>query len=337
VWQTASPTSSVVEFGPVSTLGTTAGDPNASTTDHAVTITGLTAGASYGYRIVQGSTAASPTFGFSTAPGATTQPFTALVFGDSGLGTPDQMTLAQHMSQEKFDLVLHTGDVIYPNGAASYYDARFFQPYAPILTSRPIFPAIGNHDWSSQNGQPYLDAFHLPKNNPQQTELYYSFDWGNTHFVSIDTWNTFRVAGPAMNWLANDLAATTRRWKVVYMHVPLFSSGYHGDDTQLQNVLEPVLERAEVDLVLAGHDHDYERMKPIKRFSTDPNYPGIPFIVTGGGGAELRPFKANMHSETLKSENGHHYLLLTFRDSTIEGNAVRVDGSSIETFTIQHH
>ena len=200
VWQTAAPGSSRVDYG--------MGDYTASidlpdpTTEHVVTLTDLITGTEVLYRVsTDGVELASGSFRTAAAPD---QVFSFAVIGDSGTGSHDQYAVADRMVALDPDLVLHTGDVVYPDGQASGYDPFFFQPYQTLSRRAPIYPTLGNHDYHSQRGQPYLDAFYLPQNNPANTERYYSFDWGNAHFTALD-FNT----GPdakQIEWLKNDLS-----------------------------------------------------------------------------------------------------------------------------------
>lgn len=337
VWRTTQPTDTVVEYAPGSsfTAAQKAGNPAASETTHAVTITGLTAGQKYVYHILTAGQVATYPSTFGTAPDATAPSFTALVFGDSGSGNQNQYDTAMRMAKEQFDLVLHTGDVIYPAGEEKNYNPNFFVPYGPFLSSVPVFPAMGNHDLATANGQAYFDAFYVNANNPANDKRYYSFEWGDAKFISLETYSLFTTAGPHLDWLKNELASNTRRWLVVYMHVPLYSCGIHGDSTTLQNLLQPIFEQYKVDLVLQGHDHNYERMGPIKKFSNDPTWQGTPYIVTGGGGADTYPTLFT-HPTTLFRDSSNHYTLLTFFKDAIHGKVVRKDGSVAETFTINH-
>ncbi|MEZ0230799.1 MAG: metallophosphoesterase [Planctomycetota bacterium] len=337
IWRTTQPTDTVVEYAKGTTLTNTlkAGNPSASETTHLVTLTGLTAGTAYTYRILTGGQVATYPTPVSTAPDASVKTFTALVFGDSGKANQNQYDLATRMAAEKFDLVLHTGDVTYPVGAEAEYNPGYFVPYGPFIKSIPVFPAMGNHDLMTANGQAYMDAFHPNANNPANDKRYYSFEWADAKFVSIESYALFKAAGPHLDWLKNELASNTRRWLVVYMHVPLYSVGYHGDNATLQNLLQPIFEQYKVDLVLQGHDHNYERMSPVKKYSTDPNWQGVPFIVTGGGGADIYPTITN-HTQTVYKEAMNHYTLLTFFNDAIRGKVIRKDGTTAEAFTINH-
>ncbi len=118
-------------------------------------------------------------------------------------------------------------------------------------------------------GAPFRDVFALPGNGAEQ---WYSYDWGRIHFVAIDTEADYATQA---EWLDRDLAASTLPWKIVYMHRPPYSSGNHGSDMPLRRLLAPIFEKHDVQLVLAGHDHDFERTKP---------QGGVAYVVTGGGG-----------------------------------------------------
>ncbi len=208
--------------------------------------------------------------GFRTAPPATsTEPVRFLAFGDSGGGGADQYALRDEMFDFPFDLMIHTGDVAYEDGTLQQYEDNVFGVYADLFKNIPFFPAAGNHDYGTQNGTPFRDVFALPGGGAEQ---WYSYDWGRIHFAALDTEADYATQAA---WLDADLAASPLPWKIVYLHRPPYSSGNHGSDTSLRRLLAPVLERHHVQLVLAGHDHHYERTTPQN---------GVTYVVTGGGG-----------------------------------------------------
>src|SRR6185436_2948242 len=135
------------------------------------------------------------------------------------------------------------------------------------------------------------------------------FDYGPVHFVSLDTETAF--LDPARRqaqiaWLQADLAATTREWKVFFFHRPPYSTGAeHGSDLTIRNTFGPIFEQYGVQLVLNGHDHDYERTVPI-RTSADPSLQAVTYIVTGGGGAP--PYSVGTSSWTAFSRSATHYV-----------------------------
>jgi 3',5'-cyclic AMP phosphodiesterase CpdA len=222
------------------------------------------------------------------------------------------------------DFVLHTGDVIYPAGQADGYDPFFFQIYRTLLWRAPMFPTLGNHDYGTVGGQPYLDAFYLPHNNPTNSERYYSFDWGSAHFVALD-FND----GPSpaqLDWLQADLAATAQPWKFVFYHQAIYSSGPHGYEPYLigkRAVLAPIFEAHHVDVVFNGHDHDYERTQSIN---------GVVYVVSGGGGASL--YNVTPQSFSAYAEKTYHAVVVDVDGCTLNLQAVKPDGVVFDTLAL---
>jgi predicted phosphodiesterase len=321
VWQTAAPGSSRVDYG---VGGYTASiDLPDLTTEHVVTLTGLITGTEVIYRVsTDGVELASGSFRTAAAPD---QVFSFAVIGDSGTGSRDQYAVADRMVALDPDLVLHTGDVVYPNGQAAGYDPFFFQPYQTLAKRAPIYPVLGNHDYHSQRGQPYLDAFYLPQNNPANTERYYSFDWGSAHFTALD-FNT----GPdakQIEWLKNDLASTDKPWKFVFYHQAIYSSGPHGYENWAEakrNLLAPIFEQNKVDVVFNGHDHDYERTQPIN---------GVVYIVSGGGGGPLYQVKPQAFSAY--AETTYHTVFVTLGGCTLIVQAIKPDGTVFDATLLE--
>ena len=272
VWQTSSAGDSVVDYGE-SGYTQTIGDP-ALVMTHVITVTGLTAGTTYPYRISTGGAVLhEATFSTAPDPGGA---FSFVVIGDSGTGYQAQYDVAARMLALDPDVMLHTGDVIYPAGEAQNYNAKFFTPYRDLVDHIPVFPSLGNHDYIAPDGQPYLEAFYLPGG-----ERYYSFDWGDAHFVVLDSTPPRYKDGPMLQWLQSDLAASTARWTFVFFHHAMFTVGPHVNDPTLPDMratLAPIFSQHGVDIVFNGHDHDYERSHPQN---------GVIYIVSGGGGASL--------------------------------------------------
>jgi predicted MPP superfamily phosphohydrolase len=247
------------------------------------TVDKLEPGTTYCYQLADDTGALTNATGFKTAPAAdSTEPVRFLAFGDSGGGGSDQYALLDQMYTVPFDLMIHTGDLAYDTGTIGQYEDNVFGVYADLFRNIPFFPASGNHDYKTMSGAPFRDVFNLPNQNG---EKWYSYDYGRVHFVALDTEADYSAQ---MKWLEVDLAATTLPWKVIYMHKPPYSSGLHGSDTTLRNKLGPIAEKYGVQLVLAGHDHDYERIKPQN---------GIQYIVTGGGGVGTRSVGTSSFTE----------------------------------------
>ncbi|MCO5168336.1 MAG: metallophosphoesterase family protein [Planctomycetes bacterium] len=339
-WRTEADTDSVIEWGPTPLLGQVAGNPGARAKSHDVEIVGLQPGTTYHYRVSSGGRPVTARGTFTTAPASNVADFTFLAFGDSGTASPEQLALGRRMATEQADFAIHTGDVIYPYGALANpvgeYNERFFRPYEDFLDRLPMFPVIGNHDLIALLGQPFKDVFHLPDNGSSiAKELYFSFEWGDAKFIALETTGLFLVpVGDHARWLQQEIQSNTKKWLIVYMHIPLYSCGSHGDNVVLQHVLGPQFENGKVDLVIAGHDHNYERTRPIKQFNRDPSYPGLVHVITGGGGAGLRG--VNPNSRTAVAVRAHHYMKFRVQGDEIHGEAIDLNGQVIDAFTVQN-
>jgi hypothetical protein len=281
-WRTDAPSNSRVRYGTDPANLTDFADHTTVTTEHEVTVSGLTPNTPYYYAI---GTTTQPLAGgdtnhvFRTAPATgTAQPTHIWVIGDAG--TADANARAVHDAYLSFTGTRHTniwlmlGDNAYVDGTDSEYQAAVFDMYPTLLRQTVLWPTLGNHDGQSadstaQSG-PYYDIFTLPTQGEagglaSGTEAYYSFDYGNIHFIVLDSFDTDRSPNGAMlTWLQNDLAATTQQWIIAYWHHPPYSKGSHDSDTEaeLRDMREnalPILEAGGVDLVLSGHSHSYER------------------------------------------------------------------------------
>ncbi len=317
-WMSEEAGAGFVRYGETSELEHERGDGRTGKR-HAVTLSGLRPGSRYYYRVA----GAQKTASFRTAPGEPDSGFTFAVVGDSGTGSKAQRAVADLMERMQPDLILHTGDVVYPKGDDADYDPKFFAPYRRIIGGVPVFPSLGNHDVETKNGAPYLDNFHLPHNEHEDTGRYYSFDWGNAHFVALDSELYYDDGGgdPERQkaWLDRDLGQTRQSWKFVFFHRPPYSSSEHGSDLVVREDLEPILARHGVDVVFSGHDHDYERTVQIK---------GVIYVVTGGGGKDL--YEAGESEWTAFSKSVHHAVRVRvdgdrLRLEAVEPNDVVVD------------
>lgn len=283
-WRTAYETNSVVYFGTSQDPATwTEINLGTSTTEHEVNITGLEPATAYYYSANNSAPVVNADYGeiFYTAPSpGSAGPIRVWALGDSG--TADANATAVRNAYYNFaptdytDLLLMLGDNAYNNGLDSEYQAAVFDMYPDILRQAVLWPTIGNHDTASSTVHnpeyPYFKMFTLPTNGeagglPSGVENYYSFDYGNIHFVCLDSMTSSRQPGSAMlSWLDQDLAANTLPWVIAFWHHPPYSKGSHDSDNNAEiqmiemrsNVL-PILDAYNVDLVLAGHSHSYER------------------------------------------------------------------------------
>ncbi len=222
--------------------------------------------------------------------------FRFLAFGDSGDGEGPQWLIARALARFQPDLIIHTGDLIYPDGAVDDYPANFFRPYAELLRHVPFYPCLGNHDARTERGRPMLDTFALPRNGPAgiEPEREYWFDFGDVRFVALDSNETLpNLQDKIAPWLDQVLADAADRWKIVFFHEPIFTHSKHDTAEKLRLAIAPVLDRRHADLVICGHNHLYERTYPIRDGRLAADGDGTIYITSGAGGAGLYKKKPN--------------------------------------------
>ncbi|MBI2927274.1 MAG: fibronectin type III domain-containing protein [Verrucomicrobia bacterium] len=251
------------------------------TTEHVAAISNLQPDTKYFYEVgtLNGWFPAGPADFFVTSPlPGTAKPTRVWVVGDSGSGDANAEAVRDgyllFTGSRQPDLWLMLGDNADENGTDAEYQAAVFELYPTVLRNTMLWPALGNRDTANSANPPptlpYFNVFTLPANGeaggaPSATERYYSFDYANIHFICLDSISSDGGLGsPMLTWLQNDLTTTTQEWIIAFWHHPPYSKGEHDSDLEIElvqmreNVL-PVLENHGVDLVLAGHNHGYER------------------------------------------------------------------------------
>ena len=203
-------------------------------------------------------------------------------------------TVAAGLAQDPEAVVLALGDLTYPNGAKK----EFTDCYAPTWGrfKDRTWPAPGNHEYYTPGAKPYFEWW-----GARAGRGYYSFELGTWHIISLDSNLAPAQHAAQLDWLRADLAAHPARCTLAYWHHPLYSSGGHGSIPKMRDAWQ-LLYAAGVELVLSGHDHDYERFAPQDADGRlDPTH-GIRQFVVGTGGAYPTPFLLTVaHSEVRDS------------------------------------
>lgn len=312
-WRSSQSVVGRVRYGTTSTNLDQFTDEATAQTNHVVRLTGLTPHTRYYYSVgsatdaltpeaadttsvrtaaytIPAPTAADYTFRTSPTPGTATNT-RIWVVGDCGRGSATQASgrdaYYNWMGSRVPDLNLQLGDNAYNSGTDSEYQTGYFAMYPTIFRKMPQWSTLGNHDANNTTpsgggpySYPYFDMFTFPTAGEaggvaSGTEHYYSFDYGNIHFICLDSNSSTRTVdnpattgvnedGPMATWLRQDLASTTRTWIIAFFHHPPYSKGSHDSDTeaamvQMRTNFNPILETGGVDLVLCGHSHNYER------------------------------------------------------------------------------
>ncbi len=311
-WRTDVATDSRVNFGLTIAANTTTTDDATSTTEHRVKLTGLSPKTTYYYTI--GSTSSvllgpDSLLHFTTAPDTTIpNSFRLWAIGDFGHGNQAEadvrdsyLRLAE--KEKPADLWLWLGDNAYSDGTDAEFQTKVFDStfgYGNIFWNLPFASTSGNHDYNSicpwqptfcnenpeNHSGPYLDIIDPPIHGelggvPSNRKLFYSFDYGDAHFVSLNSelgslvssynWlglfnSDTSFTSPMLDWLKADLAATTKKWKIVLWHQTPYSGQDNFTDDGVQQFcvasrvhFNPIIEKFGVDLVLVSHDHNYQR------------------------------------------------------------------------------
>jgi calcineurin-like phosphoesterase family protein len=192
------------------------------------------------------------------------------VLGDFGTGDRTQYQLAEQMiklhGRFKYDLVVLVGDNLYGSERPQDFRSKFEIPYKPLLDAGvKFYAALGNHDAREQR---FYKHFNMGG------RLYYTFSPKPS--IRFFAFESTYPEPEQIQWLEKELGSSNDAWKIVFFHHPLYSSGdRHGSDFRLREVLEPLFVKHNVSVVLTGHDHFYERVKPQK---------GITYFVVGAGG-----------------------------------------------------
>jgi hypothetical protein len=325
---------------------------------HETHVCGLMPDTTYYYK-VGGPGAWSEVFDIATAPmPGSTSSFRFAVSGDSRNDSVVWAGVQERIATAGVDFQLFSGDAVVLGISQAEWDG-FFGGTAMTgfnvvdsLARIPLMPANGNHDGLAVN---YLLQFALPQevdgDEFGQGEEWYSFDYGNAHFVVLnDSTSGTRISGVQAAWLEADLTSvnrTTTPWVFVMHHKPAYScSTNHGSDLEIRREWQPIYDRFNVDMVFNGHDHCYERSLPVRGFqegtsngvvaATGPN--GIPvdesgtvYVVAAGAGAPLYGVDDSCN-HTHITESVVNFLVIEIEDRTMRYQAIRGDGSMLDEF-----
>lgn len=239
------------------------------------------------------------------------------VIGDTGTGDKHQLAVAKQLAATRgmfpFGFVVMVGDNIYGGNSAKDYDRKFTIPYKPLLdTGVKFYAALGNHDDPSER-------FYKPFN--MNGERYYSFKPADgVRFFALDS--TY-IDERQLKWLDDQLAASGSDWKICFFHHPPYSSGEtHGSDETLRTQLEPIFVKHGVNVVLTGHEHFYERIKPQK---------GIAYFITGSS-AKLREGNISTTELTAKGfDSGYTFMIVEIVGDDMHYQVLTDGGKTVDS------
>lgn len=253
------------------------------------------------------------------------------VIGDFGLSGKPLSDIANLVKNWNPDFIITVGDNNYPDGQAETIDENIGQYFHEFIfpyvgeygkgseTNR-FFPTLGNHDWTTNGGQPYFHYFTLPGN-----ERYYDFVWGSVHLFALNSDSRepdgVGLSSVQASWLEEKLETSSSPWKIVYMHHPPYSSSGDGSISWAQ---WPFASWG-VDAVLSGHSHVYERL----------NVDGLTYFINGLGGGERYEFDTPVVGSQIRFSADYGAMFITASPDWIYFDFITRDNIVIDTYSIQ--
>ena len=233
--------------------------------------------------------------------------------GDIAMCSRDDDEATAKLLDTMSGTVFAAGDNAYEDGTTEQYKECYAPTWGRHLERTRAVP--GNHDYQTKDAAGYKAYFGAGSAGPDG-ETWYSFDLGTWHVVMLDS-NCddvgCRKTSPQARWLTADLAASDARCTVAIWHHPRFSSGFHGNDADVGPFWE-ILHAAGADVVINGHDHDYERFAPQDPAGREDRVGGLREFVVGTGGATLRPFEETVPNSELRYEVTPGIFAMTLHD-----------------------
>lgn len=352
LWNSNIGKTAVVKYGTLNNLDKSAKGIvliDSSIVRNTVTLRGLERGKKYHYAIYSDDVllASGEEYNFITEPPENDNKFSFYAMGDIGrsvsqAGFPEITAWQIHDLEKRPHFGIGLGDIIYPDGKSEFADEYLFTPLEPIMKNIPFYPALGNHDWHVEPDENFVTEWKLPNN-----EHYYSFDYANAHFIALDTRSgeMFDTKNQLI-WFENDLkkAQGNYDWIIVYFHHNGITCSYK---QEFQEVIDmyPLFAKYNVDLVLNGHAHTYERLMPfdkngdvITRFNKPTDtYPeitdGFIQITTGAGGILRKGWVPNLEKcgKNIVAAYAHtgHFSLINIDGKKLELKAISSMGAMV--------
>jgi len=263
--------------------------------------------------------------------------------GDCGDNSVNQRhvkeQLLKYLGPEELTAWILLGDNAYQDGTDSEFQSKFFNIYKnDLLKKYPMYPAPGNHDYhdtdmtanfaQETHQTAYYQNFSMPTEGeaggvPSHTQAFYSFDIGNIHFLSLDSYGKedksyrlYDTIGPQVQWIKKDLAANKNKgWVVAFWHHPPYTMGSHNSDKEdeLVKIRENfigIIERAGVDVVLNGHSHGYERSRLMKgHYGMEKTFDAAKHNLSSSSGRNDGSKNSAPYKKTAKNDKGTVYVL----------------------------
>lgn len=334
-------------------------DDGSTTYIHEATLTGLTPNTKYEYRVGYGTDRRSDWYRLETA-GASV--YDVLIYPDSQSGDYSQweeIVKSSALRNPRTALYISMGDLV-DNGEHAYQWRTWLNSIKPLSANVPLATTLGNHemytlDWKMREPYAYLNYFAVPPNgNETFNRRYYSYDFGDVHYVVLDTMlyesnheDNHDTHHPDLydvqvQWLRQDLMANTKKWTVVLMHRDPFQYAFDRSGVNRavgfddEGVLfMPIFDEFNVDLVLSAHLHSYRNRGHVRNFDRDLS--GPLYILTGIAGDARRP-KWKQHPLDVyvaPDRDKNNYMTMTVTPNKLIVKAFLPDGTQLDESVIE--
>jgi predicted phosphodiesterase len=245
--------------------------------------------------------------------------FTFFAYGDTRTNPRAHARIATAMLSEarrlnQYTFVLHTGDFARSGSDEERTAQQFFRPAAELLARISLVPVRGNHENPTDLYRRYFPPqLGVEAIDPDDRCI----DYGSVRIIVMNKYAAREDFRARLEWVARKLAEASDKWRILSLHEPMYTSGKHGSATQTRAALEPVLVAGKAHAVIGGHDHNYERTRPIK---------GVTHFTAGGGGAPLRGASSRGRGEwSVRFEPRYHFLALTVSPQRLAIRAIGLD------------
>jgi hypothetical protein len=222
--------------------------------------------------------------------------------------------------------VFTMGDHAYPNGSSGSYEKCYNLSWGRHKARTR--PSIGNHDTRTRDGRPYYDYFGEAA-GPRGVG-YYSYKLGAWHIIALNSSISMSSKSKQLKWLRQNLAENPSTCTLAYWHIPMFSSGGHGNHEKLLLQTWQILYEAGVDVVVGGHDHNYERFAPQDPEGNPDPQRGIRQFVVGTGGAGVYAFKDLAENSEVRQNKSYGVIKFTLRPGNYDWEFVTARGEPFE-------
>ena len=219
--------------------------------------------------------------------------------------------------------IIANGDLVAKGGSEENWDTQYFSPTASVINHIPFLSAVGDHESDNVDGDNAKLFTHYLYPHKNNSELWFSYDIGNSHFIFLDWRHPNNQA--MIDWFKNDVAGSNKKWKFVTLHRSPYNFGGHHVSWG-KNIWPNLFQKYHIDVVFAGHSHLYERFYPVK--PKNQNW-AVTYITTGGAGASLA--EPNKHPALAFSESVNHFLKVTTDKNQIKIYTIKNDGVIIDS------